>query len=98
MNEAMEQKLRRYFQEKIDNLERHIMSNNAVQRKTIIPYRAVFVLVLLVAVAVGLVVQLQIQARWRRVTFINMTDLNQNYPQGLRGGNYSIRSCGRENT
>ena len=32
---------------------------------------------------------------WRRVAFINMTDPNQDCPQGLNLTNYSIRSCGR---
>ena len=32
---------------------------------------------------------------WRKVAFINMTDPNQNCPQGLTLTNYSIRSCGR---
>ena len=32
---------------------------------------------------------------WRRVAFINMTDPNQNCPQGLTLTDYSIRSCGR---
>ena len=35
---------------------------------------------------------------WRRVAFINMTDLNQNCPQGLNLTTYSIRSCGRGHT
>ena len=35
---------------------------------------------------------------WRRVAFINMTDPNQNCPQGLRLTDYSIRSCGRAHT
>ena len=34
---------------------------------------------------------------WRRVAFINMTDPNQNCPQGLSLTSYSIRSCGRGN-
>ena len=32
---------------------------------------------------------------WRRVAFLNMTDPNQNCPQGLSLTEYSIRSCGR---
>ena len=32
---------------------------------------------------------------WRRVAFINMTDPNQDCPQGLSLTDYSIRSCGR---
>ena len=32
---------------------------------------------------------------WRRVAFINMTDPNQDCPQGLNLTDYSIRSCGR---
>ena len=32
---------------------------------------------------------------WRRVAFINMTDPNQNCPQGLRLRTYSVRICGR---
>ena len=32
---------------------------------------------------------------WRKVAFINMTDPDQNCPQGLNLTNYSIRSCGR---
>ena len=32
---------------------------------------------------------------WRRVAFLNMTDPNQNCPQGLSLTDYSIRSCGR---
>ena len=32
---------------------------------------------------------------WRRVAFINMTDPNQDCPQGLKLTGYSIRSCGR---
>ena len=32
---------------------------------------------------------------WRRAAFINMTDLNQDCPQGLSLTDYSIRSCGR---
>ena len=35
---------------------------------------------------------------WRRVAFINMTDPNQNCPQGLNLTDYSIRSCGRRHT
>ena len=35
---------------------------------------------------------------WRRVAFINMTDLNQDCPQGLSLTDYSIRSCGRTHT
>ena len=33
---------------------------------------------------------------WRRVAFINMTDPNQNCPQGFNLTDYSIRSCGRD--
>ena len=32
---------------------------------------------------------------WRQVAYINMTDPNQNCPQGLNLTDYSIRSCGR---
>ena len=32
---------------------------------------------------------------WRRVVFLDMTNQNQNCPQGLHLTNYSIRSCGR---
>ena len=32
---------------------------------------------------------------WRRVAFIDMTDPNQDCPQGLNLTDYSIRSCGR---
>ena len=32
---------------------------------------------------------------WRQVAFINMTDPNQDCPQGLNLTDYSIRSCGR---
>lgn len=32
---------------------------------------------------------------WRRVVFINMSDPNQDCPQGLNETGYSIRSCGR---
>ena len=32
---------------------------------------------------------------WRRVAFINMTDPNQNCPQGLYLTSFSLRSCGR---
>ena len=35
---------------------------------------------------------------WRRVAFINMTDPNQDCPQGLSLTGYSIRSCGRRGT
>ena len=35
---------------------------------------------------------------WRQVAFINMTDPNQNCPQGLSLTGYSIRSCGRSAT
>ena len=35
---------------------------------------------------------------WRRIAFINMTDPNQNCPQGLALTDYSIRSCGRTHT
>ena len=35
---------------------------------------------------------------WRRVAFINMTDPNQDCPQGLSLTGYSIRSCGRVHT
>ena len=35
---------------------------------------------------------------WRRIAFINMTDPNQNCPQGLTLTDYSIRSCGRTHT
>ena len=35
---------------------------------------------------------------WRRVAFFNMTDLNQDCPQGLSLTDYSIRSCGRAHT
>ena len=35
---------------------------------------------------------------WRRVAFFNMTDPNQNCPQGLSQTDYSIRSCGRAHT
>ena len=35
---------------------------------------------------------------WRRVAFINMTDPNQNCPQGLTLTGYFIRSCGRTHT
>ena len=32
---------------------------------------------------------------WRRVVFLDMSNQNQNCPQGLTLTNYSIRSCGR---
>ena len=32
---------------------------------------------------------------WRQVAFVNMTDPNQDCPQGLNLTDYSIRSCGR---
>ena len=35
---------------------------------------------------------------WRRVAFINMTDPNQDCPQGLSLTDYSIRLCGRAHT
>ena len=35
---------------------------------------------------------------WRRVAFINMTDLNQDCPQELSLEDYSFRSCGRGDT
>ena len=35
---------------------------------------------------------------WRRVAFIDMTDPNQDCPQGLNLTDYSIRSCGRAHT
>ena len=35
---------------------------------------------------------------WRRVAFINMTDPNQDCPQGLNLTDYPIRSCGRTHT
>ena len=35
---------------------------------------------------------------WRRVAFINMSDSNQDCPQGLNLTGYSIRSCGRAHT
>ena len=35
---------------------------------------------------------------WRRVAFINMTDPNQDCPQGLSLTDYSIQSCGRAHT
>ena len=35
---------------------------------------------------------------WRRIAFINMTDSNQDCPQGLSLTSYSIRSCGRGHT
>ncbi|XP_064403100.1 uncharacterized protein LOC135348730 [Halichondria panicea] len=35
---------------------------------------------------------------WTRVAYINMTDPNQQCPQGLQLTDYSIRSCGRAST
>ena len=53
---------------------------------------------ILAAIATGHIHTCNSTPGWRRVAFINMTDISYNCPTGLNLTSYSIRTCGRSHT